>query len=202
MQLEDFRKQINIFIEIIETILLAAAFSVIIYITIATPNKVDGNSMSPNFFHNDLILTNKTIQYWGRTPFGESRNYQYKNGDVIVFTNGEEDLIKRVIATEGQTVEILNGKIYVDSQEIRELYLSTTVRTRIPKPAEAFISEGEVLTVPNGSYFVLGDNREGSKDSRFKEVGFVQRDTIRGRVDIRYWPPSRIDIIRRGETST
>lgn len=199
MQIDRFRKQIDIAIEIIETVILAAAFSIIIYITIATPNKIDGSSMNPSFFHNDLILTNKTIQYWGRTPFGESRNYDYKRGDVIVFKLGEEDLIKRIIAEGGDTIEILNDKVYINGSLLKELYLPTTTRTRLPSNEETFLNEGEELTVPLGSYFVMGDNREASKDSRFKDIGFVQRNLIKGRVDIRYWPPSRADIIRRGE---
>lgn len=155
--------------------------------------------MEPTFHHGDLVITNKTVQYLGDTDFGQSRNYDYNRGDVVIVKQGNTDLIKRVIALEGEEVEIKDNHVFINGEELDEEYLPTTVRTKLPSSEFSFFrNEGSVI-VPENSYFVMGDNREHSKDSRFKEIGFISRSNIKGRVMFRYWPLADIGIIHRGE---
>lgn len=186
-------------VETLETVFVAVAVCAIIYLTIAIPNKVEGQSMEPNFHQSDLVLTNKTIQYIGATEFGQNHNYDYQRGDVVIVKQGKTDLIKRIIALEGETVEIKDNAVYIDGKKIKEKYLPTTTRSKLPASEFSLIREGKSVIVPENSYFVMGDNREHSKDSRFREIGFISRDRVKGKVSFRYWPLSSIEIIHRGE---
>lgn len=117
-------------------------------------------------------------------------NYQPKNGDVIVFVplnqeNRSTPFIKRVIAVEGQTVEIRSGVVLVDGLSLPEDYLSLSKgRSYYPE-----------TVVPEGYVFVLGDNRTNSHDSREDDVGMVDVRSILGKVVCRVWPLSTIGTI-------
>jgi len=199
--LENFlnHKKTKNILDFLETLTIALAFCAFIYLTIAFPNKVEGQSMEPTFHHSDLVITNKTVQYLGNTDFGQSRNYDYQRGDVVIVKQGNTDLIKRVVALEGEEVEIKNNNVYINGMELEEEYLPTTVRTKLPSYELSLFRNEASVTVPENSYFVMGDNREHSKDSRFKEIGFISRSNIKGRVIFRYWPIADIGIIHRGE---
>ena len=186
-------------LETIETTVIALAIFAVIYLTIAVPNKVEGQSMEPNFHQSDLLITNKTIQYLGTTCFGEKYDYNYKRGDVVIVKQGRTDLIKRIVAVEGEKVEIKNNGVYINGEKLNEKYLQTTTRTKLPLSELSIVREGRTITVPENSFFVMGDNRENSKDSRFNEVGFISRDELKGKVVLRYWPLSKIGLIHRGE---
>ena len=117
-------------------------------------------------------------------------NYQPKNGDVIVFVplnqeNRSTPFIKRVIAVEGQTVEIRSGVVLVDGLSLPEEYLSLSKgRSYYPE-----------TVVPEGYVFVLGDNRTNSHDSREDDVGMVDVRSILGKVVCRVWPLSTIGTV-------
>lgn len=192
-------KQKRNILELVETIFIAIAFCLIIYLLIAVPNKVEGVSMEPNFYENDLLITNKTVRYLGDTNFGEARDYDYRRGDVIIIHHNDEDIIKRIIATEGEEVEIKNNSVYIDGKRLDEEYVPHTTRTKLPSSNLSTFQDGDELTVPEDSYFVLGDNREESKDSRYKDVGLIKRDEITGRVFLRYWPLYSFGLIHTGE---
>ena len=97
----------------------------------------------------------------------------------------DEDFIKRVIGLPGETVELHNGKLFVDGELVREPYLQGPVDERDYGPK----------TVPEGKLFVLGDNRLNSNDSRYG-LGFVPRDKVVGEAFVIIWPPSRIGWLR------
>ncbi len=195
------QKQKKTILDTLETFVIAFAVCAFIYITIAIPNKVEGQSMEPNFEHKDLVITNKTIQYLGETDFGRSQNYDYKRGDVVIVRQRNIDIIKRIVAIEGESIEIKNNSLYVEGQELNEKYLPITTRTKLPDKDESLLQNGTTLEVPDHSYFVMGDNRENSKDSRYRDVGFVDRDEIKGKVVFRYWPLTKFGIIHSGEYS-
>ena len=133
-----------------------------------------GDSMSPSLEEGDLTLS------W---PYGEVRS-----GDLIAFRYGERVLVKRVIAVAGDTVEILtDGTVEVNHIELDEPYAI--------KVQEDGSDMEYPLLVPAGSYFVLGDNRANSVDSRNSIVGYVHQDQIIGRIFLVVWPFARIHLI-------
>lgn len=182
--------------ETLHAIVVSLAISVFIYIFIATPNQVDGLSMTPTFEHGELVLTNRTIQWLGGSAIGRALNYDYNRGDVIVFQEpNKPDYIKRIVAKGNDRISLKGGKVFINDTEVNEKYLSSTVRTQ----GATFLAEGDTRVVPEDSYFVMGDNRGNSQDSRYSEVQFVKREYIKGKVIFRYWPLNHFGVIGTGE---
>ena len=192
----------GVLIDFIQTIVIALAIVVVIYLFIAIPNQVDGQSMEPNFFHNELLLTNKIIQFVGGTSLGERFDYNYKRGDVIIFQKpGHPDFIKRIIAVEGDLVSLEDGQVVVNGKIIDEKYIDE------PTLGGTFLDDGDPPirvkdakdTPQIDSYFVMGDNRDNSRDSRFAEIAVIDRRDIKGKVFLRYWPLNKFGLIQTGE---
>ncbi len=160
-------------IEWVKTIMCSLLIALIIT-TFASPTIVNGISMAPTLDNYDLLLINKLA-------------YKDKNivrGDIIVFKFEEENknLIKRVIGVEGDTVEINKGIVSVNGIELTEKYIDF----------EDISSKDLKIVVPKDSIFVLGDNRNDSRDSRNVEIGTVAEDTILGKAYFRLFPFSKI----------
>ena len=105
---------------------------------------------------------------------------QPERGDVLVFRyprDPSRDFIKRVIAVAGDTIEIKDGRVFLNGQLQNEPYILEKTR-----------SSYSLATVPEGTVFVMGDNRNNSEDSRFKDVGFVPFDLIKGKAVMVFWP--------------
>ncbi|MBF8250055.1 MAG: signal peptidase signal peptidase [Candidatus Levybacteria bacterium] len=140
--------------------------------------------MYPTFFDKQYILTN-IIALRVNKP---------KQGDVIVFkapNDPEKDYIKRVIGVPGDTVMVKNGDVYVNEIPLNQsLYLEPPMRTY----GGSFLKEGVSVTVPADGYFVMGDNRSGSSDSR--EWGFVPLKSIIGESFFVYWPFDKMGLIK------
>ena len=116
-----------------------------------------------------------------------------KRGDVIVFIypeNPKKDFIKRLVAFPGESVEIKDGTVYINNQPLLDPVFN---RIYYYNRGE-FAREGEKLVVPEGNFFVLGDNSASSKDSRY--WGFVPWDNVLGRAEVIYWPLNRIRVIK------
>lgn len=152
------------------------------------PNQVQGSSMEPNFSQGQIILTNKLSTWMGDTQIGHSLGFNYERGDVIVFKKPDlkNEFIKRIIGIPGDTVAIHDGKVYINGEALDESeYLANDVSTI----GGTFIVENdEAIKIPANSFFVLGDNRSNSHDSRSIDVGFIKEEWIRGEVELRYWP--------------
>lgn len=135
--------------------------------------RIEGTSMEPNLHNSQYILVNKTAYWFGKTP---------KRGDIIVFEAPDQpqyDRIKRVVGLPGETVEVKeDGSVYIDSQLLEEPYLVA------PDPGP-FVG---TWPVPEGEYFVMGDNRSVSYDSR--RGGAVPKGNIIGRAWLVIWPIS------------
>lgn len=186
----------GVIVDIMQTVIIALAICVFIYLFLFIPNQVDGQSMEPNFSHNELLLTNKVIQLIGDTSIGEKLSYDYKRGDVVIFQlPGHPDFIKRIVAEPGDTVKIEDNHPVINGKLIKEAYIPTTFKT----VGGTFLEDGEELTVPSDSYFVMGDNREASKDSRANDVGFVERKYVKGKVFLRWWPLGDFGLIESGK---
>ena len=131
---------------------------------------VDGPSMKPTLQHEERLVVNKFI-YRVREP---------QKGEIVIFRyprDPSRDFIKRVIATAGDTIEIKEGRVYVNDQLQREDFILEKTRSEYPK-----------ATVPEGTIFVMGDNRNNSEDSRFSDVGFVPLDLVKGKAILIFWP--------------
>ncbi len=170
------------FWDVLEVVVFAIAIFLFLYLLILQPHKIKGQSMEPNFHDGEFLLTDK-ITYRFSEP---------KRGDVVVFeapgTNGEE-FIKRIIGLPNETISIQNGKILINGEVIKENYLPESLLTE----GGAFLRNGQSITVPENHYFVMGDNRTASSDSR--TWGFVAKNKITGRAWIIYWPPPKVGII-------
>lgn len=169
----------GVFWEFIEAIVFALAIFVVVYLFLFQPNQVKGSSMYPTFKDGEYILTDK-ISY---------RLGQPKHGEVVVFKspkNENVDFIKRIIGLPGDSVKISRGKVYLNGKLLDESeYLDQSVYTG----PESFLAEDQDITVPDGKYFVMGDNRPHSSDSR--DFGPVTTDEFVGKVFFRYFPIDR-----------
>lgn len=177
---EKFKEHI---IDFIQTLVVFGAIFALIYLFVAQPHRVSGNSMVPTFKNGDYILTDK-ISYRFGNP---------KEGDIIVLKNPRDetqDFIKRIIAAPGDSLKIEEGIVYVNEGKISEEYLPSGTRTR----AGNFVTEDAQIKVGANQYFVFGDNRDHSSDSR--EWGGVTKEEIVGRVFFRYWPPQNFGLIK------
>jgi signal peptidase I len=168
--------------EMVETILLIAA--IYAFVNLATARfVVDGHSMLPNFDTNQFIIVSRVAYILGDP----------QRGDVVVFhypLQYERDFIKRVIGLPGETVTILDGRVYIDGKLLEEPYIANFCRGKS--------CDGEWVVGPQ-QYFVLGDNRGASKDSQ--DFGPVDRKYIVGRAFVRYWPPKDWGLIKHWKYS-
>lgn len=177
------------FLDLIETIVIALSIFVIIYLFLFQPHQVRGSSMYPTFNDGEYLLTNK-ISYRFEEP---------QRGDVVIFRaprNEEYDYIKRIIGLPGESIKVERGKIFINNNLLPESYLPESYVTS----GGGFLREGQSITIPLGTYFVCGDNRSHSSDSR--EWGFVPRENIVGKSWFRYWPPQRFGAIPKANYTT
>lgn len=165
----------------IETVVIALVIAVVLYLFIMTPHEVLGNSMYPTYKNGEYLMANK-LTY----RFGEPQR-----GDVIIFKYSDtQDFIKRVIGTPGDTIMVKDGKVYVNGTQLDETtYLEETVYTS----SGDYLAEGETITIGDSQYFVLGDNRPHSSDSR--TFGPIEENQIKGKAWIVYLPISEFRIV-------
>lgn len=162
-------------LDILEVVVLAVGIFLIVYLLILRPHKIKGASMSPNFPDGEYLLTEK-VSYYLNDP---------KRGDVVVFKPpvSDDEYIKRVIGMPGDTISIQNGYVHINGERLQEEYLDETVVTS----GGSFLTDGQEYQVPDNMYFVIGDNRPHSSDSR--AWGPVTKSAMTGRAWVVYWPP-------------
>lgn len=159
------------------SIIVAVVMAMLIRTFIVELYIVDGPSMRPTLEHEERLVVNKFI-YNIRDP---------EKGEVLIFRyprDPSRDFIKRVIATAGDTIEIKEGRVYVNEQLLNEDYILEKTRTEYPK-----------VTIPEGTIFVMGDNRNNSDDSRFADVGFVPLDLVKGKAVVIFWPFDKLQTL-------
>jgi signal peptidase I len=170
------------FFDFMQGIVVFLAMLVMVYLFLFSPQEINGSSMFPTFVDKELLITNK-IGYKLHNP---------KRGDVVIFkspTNKEIDYIKRVIGLPGETLVLKNSKFYINGKELPEPYLGSDVITN----GESFLKEGDEILIPEGSYFVAGDNRPHSSDSR--EFGPIALTDFIGQGLFRYWPANKFWVV-------
>ncbi len=167
-------------ISFLRDVAISVALAVILIVFIYQPVKVEGTSMMPGLTDQERIFVNK---------------YEYKlgpnnihRGDLVVFhypKDPRESYIKRVVGLPGDLVQIVRGDVYVNSRKLDEPYVLDAYRDH---------DSMDPQLVPADDYFVLGDHRNSSSDSR--SWGFVGRDGIYGKAVLVYWPFEKIGPVR------
>lgn len=161
--------------EIAETVLIAVVLALVVRGFVVETFVVLGPSMEPTLHDLERLFVNKLV-YRLREP---------SRGDIVVFAYPRDlhrDFIKRVIGLPGDTVEIRDGRVFINGEFIQEPYVVYP---------DHHTNHG-LVTVPSDSVFVLGDNRRNSEDSRY--FGFVPLANIRGRAFLIYWPINRFGL--------
>ena len=169
---ETVRKE---FMEWGKAILWAVVIALLIRSFLLDAIIVDGISMHPFLENRERVFVNRLV-YRFSSPRGN---------DIIVFERDPKPLIKRVIAVAGQTIEVTDGQVIVDGIALTEPYLTVVTQGRFGP-----------YTVPEGTVFVMGDNRNVSLDSRDSSVGPVSLRNIRGKALAVYWPLSNLRMVR------
>lgn len=202
----DFIKDL---IEIAESTIITVFIIVLVFTYILHPVNIVGRSMVPTLNQNysgerearketDKVFMNTlfmNVKYGDILVIDKDKNYLFDSEGNVCEPEYDapigECIIKRVIAVGGQTVEIRDGEVYVDGKLLDEPYIAANSYT---EDLGAF--DGQYpITVPDGYYFVMGDNRNHSTDSRARSVGFVKRDQIYGKAIIKYSPIEEFDIL-------
>lgn len=174
--------------EWIEMILLSACIVLLIFTFVARPAKVDGASMENTLHDEEMLLISDLF-------------FEPKRGDIIVFqkinSTHPDPIVKRVIATEGETIDIdfdtwkvtitdANGETFtLDESEYRKLATDARITSDLDFP----------ITIDEGQLFVMGDNRNHSMDSRSSQIGLVDKNEVIGKVLIRLFPLNKIGAI-------
>ena len=177
-----FEKITDAFFDVLQQVALGGAFFIVLWLFVISPNQVKGRSMDPTFHDKEYIMTDK-LSFKLRDP---------KRGEVVILespANKDVEYIKRIIGLPGDRLLFHNGQVDLNGQKLDESYLNVTT----PLYPGWFAKENETIIVPNDNYFVMGDNRPGSSDSR--EFGFVPRSHLIGLVVFRYFPFNRAGLI-------
>jgi signal peptidase I len=164
-------------LEIVQALALAVVISVVLNLFVVQVTEVRQRSMELTLEQNDRVLVSK-VDYRFGAP---------QRGDIIVFnppTDSTIPYVKRVIAVGGETIDLRDGKVYVNGKPIE--YAETRGQRTTPQAATVAYP----FTVPEGQVFVLGDNRQSSSDSR--TFGSVPVGNIIGKVILRFWPFDRL----------
>lgn len=153
---------------------LLLAILVIFYLFFASPNQITGAAMAPSYVDGQYYLTDK----WSY------RFSEPKRRDVVVYkapNNPDVDYFKRIVGLPGEEIEIRDGKVYINGQLLDEPYLASDTITY----EHTFLKEGQKLVISQGQYFVMGDNRPHSSDSRAH--GPIPKESIIGKMTMCYW---------------
>ena len=158
--------------EWIESSVMAVIFVVLLFTFVARTSVVSGQSMIQTLQHNDMLIVSRL-------------GFSAQPGDIVVATKpyyANEPIVKRIIATEGQSVDIdfKKGVVYVNGEALEEPYVNT--------PTNRHYDMDFPLTVPDGFVFLMGDNRNGSLDSRSTEIGLVDKRYLLGKAYWRFLP--------------
>jgi len=153
----------------VKVILVGVVIAVILNHFVFATSAVEGDSMSPTIEHGERVVLNKVIYMFN----------QPERGEVIIIERPHKNYIKRIVALPGDTIEVEDHTLYINEQAYNETYLTTE---SIDNTADF----GPVV-IPDNNYFVMGDNRAISQDSR-NGLGFIKKDDIIGRSEYIYYP--------------
>lgn len=173
---EKFKSRyVKVLMSTVYTLIIVASVAALIATLIMPVLQISGTSMEPTLYEGEIVLALKTKKV--------------DTGDVIAFYHGNKILVKRVIAKSGNWVKVTeDGDVYVDGNLVDEPYVK-----------EKTFGQGDVefpIQVSEGSYFVLGDDRNTSVDSRTTVIGCINEEDIIGKVLIKAWPIKQIGVVK------
>jgi signal peptidase I len=177
-------------LRLVRDVTLIVSVFALFMVFVAQPVVVEGTSMVPELNNGERLLVNKLVYYnikgysWGHV----------ERGDIVVFwypNDPEKSFVKRIIGLPGEDVEVRNGIVYIDGKHLNEPYLDLEYNKSLPNYAET--------RVKDHYYFVMGDNRDNSSDSRI--WGLVPEKYIYGKAFFRYWRPSKAGFLHKGNTN-
>ena len=191
------RRALGCAFEIVETLVLTLLIYLIIHNFVAQPFEVQQRSMFPTIVDGEYILIDKLTTRWDAYDYGEVVVFE-PPGDSGLSVDGIP-FIKRIVGLPGDTVTLENGRVFITQPSgnpvrIEEAYVATgadgTAVPTLPRDPQGMTTTWEI---PDGSYFVMGDNRGSSQDSR--AFGPIREDLILGRAWLRYFPLDRVGVI-------
>lgn len=178
-----------------KAIAIAVVLVFIIRQFLFSPFIVDGRSMEPSFESNERVIVNLLVYRFGEPKFG----------DVVVFNVPEQDrrFIKRIIGVPGDRILIDGDQLFINDRLVTEPYLASAIRESLEN-GETYNGIGGRFDFPNDyetdnivpedKYFVLGDNRSDSTDSRI--IGYINKDEMIGRADVIFWPMTKVQLVK------
>lgn len=149
-------------------------FPTVIYALVIKPHKVSGNVMYPAFKNGAFIFSEK-ITYYSNNP---------QRGDIVIYQNPEspeKDRIGRIIGLPNEKIKIEKGYVFINGKQYSESYIELENSTY----EGDFLKEGAEYMIPDSNYFIMGDNRKNSRDSRY--IGPISEELIKGKVSMCYW---------------
>lgn len=170
------KKSKSAVLELLESVAIAVLLAVLIRMFLFQPFIIPSGSMEPALQIGDRIMVNKISYHLGEPS----------RGDVIVFKfpmDPSRDFVKRLVATGGETVAVRDSKLFINGEQVDEGYL----------PPGLMFEDFGPMEIPPGSFFMMGDNRNSSEDSR--SWGMMPEDNIIGKAVIIYWPLDRIGLL-------
>ena len=166
-------------IDLIKSLLIAVIIALLIRQFVVEIFFVEGKSMHPTLSHSQRLVVNKLTYYFDEP----------ERSDIVVFEyESDKDFIKRIVGLPGEKVKIERGSVYINKQPLNEQYIRKTGK-----------ADYGPEKVPENHYFVLGDNRSNSVDSRSSRVGFVREEEIKGKAFFIFWPLENAGFIDKGE---
>lgn len=167
----------------LKTFIIAFACVYLINMFLFSPSQVNGSSMEPTLHHEQWLISNKLAYLLGSPQFG----------DIVALENpvaSEEDefLVKRIIGVPGDHIEIKDNRVFRNGKMLEEPYTDSEV-------------EGDyttVIDVPEGEYFIMGDNRKFMKSHDSRAFGTIKEDLVVGKISVIFWPLSDIKLFKEG----
>jgi len=175
-------------LRLLRDIFLIVTIFTLLIVFVVQPVVVDGESMVPELQNGERLIVSKLVYYDIK---GFSLGH-IERGDIVVFwypKDPDKSYVKRVIGLPGETVEIEDGVVFIDGKRLEEPYLDTEFNKNLPDARSK---------VSDHYYFVMGDNRDNSSDSRL--WGLVPEKYIYGKAFFRYWKPSDLGFLKSGDT--
>lgn len=178
-------------LRLVRDVFLIIVVFVLLGVFAVQPVVVEGTSMLPQLADGERLLVNKLVYYkWQSVSWGH-----LERGDIVVFwypSDPDKSYVKRIIGLPGETVEVRNGLVYINGRELKEPYLDNLHNQNL--------RDNIIKAVDQHYYFVMGDNRDNSSDSRV--WGLVPEKYIYGKAFFRYWQPSKAGFLEHGTYET